>query len=208
MLKRLATRGIAGGRTQLAGQPAPCGSAPAERLAQHPSAEADIAFSQPRIHSSRRPAGRHRRCWLAQHPSAKADIALSQPRTHSPRRLRAGTADFGSRNIRPRRRTSRCSSREFIRPGGCGPAPRILARAAPVREGGHRVFPAANSFARRPAGRHRRCWLAQHPSAKADIAFSQPRIHSPRRPVSAPLVRQAKPDLSCELKGVHHVKCL
>jgi len=23
-----------------------------------------------------------------------------------------------------------------------------------------------------------------------------------------PLVRQAKPDLSCELKGVHHVKCL
>jgi hypothetical protein len=83
-----------------------------------------------------------------------------------------------SRNTRPRRRTSLSPSREFIRPGGrcagCTPlaphprervnspqqqreAPQTARgftgredRATPVREGGHRVFPAANSFARRP----------------------------------------------------------
>jgi hypothetical protein len=58
----------------------------------NPSAQADIAFSQPRIHS---PGGLSA-CSKSDEPrgtlgnlSAQADIAFSQPRIHSPIRLSA-----------------------------------------------------------------------------------------------------------------------
>ena len=51
----------------------------------------------------------------------------------------------------------------------------------PVREGGLRAFPAANSFAPGPPGLRRGALPppAPDPSAQADIAGSLPRIHSP-----------------------------
>jgi hypothetical protein len=83
-------------------------------------------------------------------------------------------------------------------------------RHIPVGEGRHRVVPAANSFALgRPHGGLRerlkppqqqrkapqtawgfngepRAACGTHPSAKADIALSQPRIHSPRDRLGTP----------------------
>jgi hypothetical protein len=149
-------------------------------IAPHPARDRGI-YSRPA-------GGRRRRGETADARSAKADIAFSQPRIHSPGcvGLLVAGGDAGKRRTRgPRRRTSRFPSREFIRRGvsDCRwPAETRGNGGRAVRAGGHRVFPAANSFAgvcRTAGGRRRRGETADARSAQADIAFSQPRIHSP-----------------------------
>jgi hypothetical protein len=132
-----------------------------------PSAQADIAFSQPRFQSPRRvPAG-----------TATSPVSLV-PRERGFNRGGRGRCASGSptAQTRPRRRTSRFPGRAFDRRGGCllgqrqapsrsslangastaggaADAHRRLRRQGPVRAGGHRVFPAAISIATEGA-----CW--------------------------------------------------
>jgi hypothetical protein len=129
------------------------------------------AHTRPRRRRSRFPAA---------NSFARAVLAApSRERVNSPQRPRkarklrgASTANRGMRaaHTRPRRRTSRFPSREFIRRGGVGgTAPGASKLAATTAES------PANC-----AGLQRRtAACAPHPSAKADITFSQPRIHSP-----------------------------
>ena len=122
-------------------------------LGAHPSAKADIASSQPRIHSP----------WAAEYN----------------RRVRSGE-EFGRRGAeeecrRPASSRERVNSPQRLRKAsqtarGFNGTPPHAARRTPVGEGRHRVVPAANSFAR-AAGRTR----------VSPPALSRERVNSPQR---------------------------
>jgi hypothetical protein len=149
------------------------------RAAHDPSAKADIALSQPRIHSPG-PGGSRRGAGLVVRPVGASKLAATTAESPANRAgLHRHTAACVRHTTRRRRPTSRCPSREFIRlgPGGsrraqgwwCAPRERVN---SPQRLRKPRKLRGAS-----PA--HRGMRAAHDPSAKADIALSQPRIHSP-----------------------------
>ena len=88
-------------------------------------------------------------------PSAQADIALSQPRIHSPRRGRGNVSPAPQERLKPPRRRNDCGKPRKLRGASNavrGGAALTISPARTVRAGGHRVVPAANSFATAGAG--------------------------------------------------------
>jgi len=97
------------------------------------------------------------------HPSAQADIAFSQPRIHSPRL--AGASSLSDSRLRM----------------GFAPVPGRADESAAGRAGSPANCAGLRDGVRRRVIQERRAEPSKppHPSAQADIAFSQPRIHSP-----------------------------
>ena len=115
---------------------------------------------------NRKPGGDALHVPMPPHRSAQADIAFPQPRIHSPRLARRGgrvVCDI------PGTGASAASARDLPRPGRVNP--RLEQRKAPQT---------ARGFNREHRGDALHTPTPPHPSAQADIAFPQPRIHSPR----------------------------
>jgi hypothetical protein len=99
------------------------------------------------------------------HPSAQADIAFPQPRIHSP-----WLAGRGGRVVCDIPGTGAAATSAHDRPHPGRVNPRLEQRKASQT---------ARGFNPEHRGDARHVPMPRNPSAQADIAFSQPRIHSP-----------------------------